>query len=220
MRIEWLVKNNTDQVVVFFNGWGMDKRTFPRLEGEMDKIVCWDYRTLNTDSTPSFIGYKKINVVAWSMGVWAAANILPQWGIQPRHLVAFNGTERPVDNRWGIPSPVYLLTEKRMNEKGREKFFSRMFTCQKEQEEFFSCRPERELAGQIQELQAIRTQCEKYQHTLEWERAYVSEKDLIFPVENQQNWWEKRGVPTESLPTAHYPFYFFRTWEDIWKSKD
>lgn len=220
MRIEWLVKNNTDQVVVFFNGWGMDKRTFPRLEGETDKVVCWDYRTLNTDSTPSFIGYKKINVVAWSMGVWAAANILPKWGIQPGHLVAFNGTERPVDNRWGIPSPVYLLTEKRMNEKGREKFFSRMFTCQKEQEEFFSCRPERELAGQIQELQAIRTQCEKYQHTLEWERAYVSEKDLIFPVENQQNWWEKRGIPTESLPTAHYPFYFFRTWEDIWKSKD
>lgn len=158
--------------------------------------------------------------MAWSMGVWAAANILPEWGIQLGHLVAFNGTERPVDNRWGIPSPVYLLTEKRMNEKGREKFFSRMFTCQKEQEEFFSCRPERELAGQIQELQAIRTQCEKYQHTLEWERAYVSEKDLIFPVENQQNWWEKRGIPTESLPTAHYPFYFFRTWEDIWKSKD
>ena len=110
MRIEWLVKNNTDQVVVFFNGWGMDKRSFPRLEGEMDKIVCWDYRTLNTDSTPSFIGYKKINVVAWSMGVWAAANILPEWGIQLGHLVAFNGSDFPLEICWGIPSPVYLLT--------------------------------------------------------------------------------------------------------------
>lgn len=219
MRIEWLVKNNADQVVVFFNGWGMDKRIFPRLEGGMDLVVCWDYRTLSIDSKPSFTGYRKIHVVAWSMGVWAAANTLAEWGIHPAHLVAFNGTERPVDNRWGIPLPVYLLTERHIDEKGREKFFSRMFTDRKEEEKFFSCRPERELVEQIQELQAIRMQSENYQHTLDWDKVYVSEKDLIFPVENQQNWWKERGIPTESLPTAHYPFYVFRTWEDVWESK-
>lgn len=217
MRIEWLTKNNTDQVLVFFNGWGMDERTFPCLEEVTDTVMCWDYRVLDSGGIPSFSGYKKINVVAWSMGVWAAANVLPEWGVHPDCLVAFNGTERPVDNRWGIPLPVYLLTERRMDEKGRDKFFSRMFTCPEEREKFFYNPPGRKLEEQIRELEAIRRQSEIYRNTLKWDKTFISEKDLIFPVENQKNWWQERGVLTESLPTAHYPFYAFRSWKDICK---
>lgn len=36
MRIEWLVKKGAGQVVVFFNGWGMDASAVSHLETESE----------------------------------------------------------------------------------------------------------------------------------------------------------------------------------------
>ena len=46
--------------------------------------------------------------------------------MKPERCVALNGTTRPVDDEYGIPVKIYELTEKGMNERGREKFFLRM----------------------------------------------------------------------------------------------
>lgn len=37
----------------------------------MDYMICYDYRTLDFD-TSILEQYRQVNVVAWSMGVWAA----------------------------------------------------------------------------------------------------------------------------------------------------
>ena len=46
--------------------------------------------------------------------------------MKPERCVALNGTTRPVDDEYGIPVKINELTEKGMNERGREKFFQRM----------------------------------------------------------------------------------------------
>ena len=127
MRIEWLKKNNGDRVILFFNGWGMDSRAIPQLTGDYDVVAFWDYRRLLEAEWPDLRQYEEIYVVGWSMGVWAAANVIPLLDIAPVKLIALNGTELPVDDQYGIPVRIYELTERGLNEKGRKKFLQRMF---------------------------------------------------------------------------------------------
>lgn len=215
MRIEWLNKNNTDRVVVFFNGWGMDAQVVRHLKADCDVLVCYDYRELR-ESFPDIRKYKEIYVIAWSMGVWAAAQVLPPLNYPVKKYIALNGTERPVDDCFGIPVKVYELTEKGMNERGREKFFMRMLDTPEEKECFNAARPLRRLEEQCEELCKIHKQSLEAQQILPWNKVYISEKDVIFPVENQCNWWTQRGMAIDLLPGNHYPFCHFSSWREIY----
>lgn len=215
MRIEWVCKESTPGVIVFFNGWGMDAGAVGHLEGGEDLVVVSDYRRVDAACLPSLEGYGRVRVVAWSMGVWAAARVLPEWGVRPERAVAVNGTGCPVDDAWGIPGRVYAVTERGMNAEGQRKFARRMF----EEEEDFRrfgehavARPAEEVR---EELVMIRRQCAAPAGAYPWDRAYVSSGDLIFPVANQRAYWEAQGVPVVPLEGGHYPFYRFSAWEEI-----
>lgn len=214
MRITWLNKKHEGRVVVFFNGWGMDERAVAHLQGKTDVLVIHDYRTLTRELPEDLETYREIWLVAWSMGVWAAANIVPHWKIQPKACIAINGTERPVDDLYGIPVKNYELTEKGMDERGREKFFKRMLADREEMEKFAANKPLRLLQDQCEELVLIHKQSNGMQNTLSWTKAYVADKDVIFPTENQGNWWQDKA-PVVRLAGGHYPFYRFKEWEEI-----
>lgn len=215
MRIEWLKKKDGGRVVVFFNGWGMDACGVKHLEAECDVMVVSDYRCLKDCIFPDLSSYQRVDVVAWSMGVWAAANLLPVMGVQPDRLIALNGTEHPVSDAWGIPVRIYQLTEKGMNEKGREKFLSRMLDGAAEWERFEQNKPQRELSEVCEELVQIRIQSTGLKNTLHWNKVYISAHDVIFPVDNQKSWWQDRADRIEIIPGGHYPFYQFDSWEQI-----
>lgn len=57
----------------------------------MDYMICYDYRTLDFD-TSILEQYRQVNVVAWSMGVWAAPIALASVPKEKLLLIAFNGT--------------------------------------------------------------------------------------------------------------------------------
>lgn len=211
MRIEWLYKKSSDRVVLFFNGWGMDEQAVNHLKGDIDVVVCWDYRDLMTSTLPSLANYREIYVIAWSMGVWAAANLLPRLNIEPEKLIGLNGTEHPVDDKSGIPERIYLLTERGMNEQGRIKFIQRMLDT----ESFNPLLTKRPLDEVCEELCLIRKQSTGQRNELKWNKIFISEKDVIFPVANQRNWWEGRASEVQILPGGHYPFGQFKSWEAI-----
>lgn len=213
MRTEWVKQKGRGRVTLFFNGWGMDARVISHLKTEDDLVVFYDYRHLETVPTDWSV-YREVKVVAWSMGVWAAANTLPDWGIAPQTLIAFNGTECPVDNQYGIPVVSYRLTERGMNAEGREKFFARLFTEPSEREAFASRRPLRELPEQTEELSCIRKLSTEHKKCLKWNKVFISENDLIFPAHNQLTWWKDRA-PVCLLSGGHYPFFRFHSWEEI-----
>lgn len=214
MRIEWLIKKGAGQVVVFFNGWGMDASAVSHLKSNADVVMFYDYRNLSCDNLPDLKEYGEVYVVAWSMGVWAASCVVPYFPVRPRLSVALNGTERPVDDLYGIPVKIYRLTEKGMNERGREKFFSRMVTTDEERQILKERLPGRLIGEQCEELVLIEKQCRGYEKHHTWDNVYVSEKDVIFPVENQLNWW-KGKAPVLRLAGGHYPFTDFEKWEQI-----
>lgn len=215
MRIEWLNKKGGRLVAVFFNGWGMDARAVAHLTTEMDVVMCYDYRDINELAFPSFKEYEEVYVVAWSMGVWVASNLVPRMMLQPSKLIALNGTERPVNDEYGIPVKIYELTERGMSEKGRAKFLQRMLDGVEEWKRFERNKPERAIEEVCEELTAIRIQSTAMHDELQWDKVYISDKDVIFPMLNQQNWWQERCKDIQIISGGHYPFYQFTTWEEI-----
>lgn len=215
MRIERLNQKGNDRVILFFNGWGMDARAVSHLEGTFDILVFYDYHNMNVPCEISLDCYRETNVIAWSMGVWAAANVIPEMNIRFSKLIALNGTECPIEDRLGIPVKVYQLTEKNMDERGREKFLQRMLNGKEEIQRFEQNKPQRSLEDVCEELVMIRRQSTGLQNKLNWDKIYISEKDVIFPVVNQQNWWQDKCAELRMLPGGHYPFYSFRSWEEI-----
>lgn len=135
--------------------------------------------------------------------------------MKPERCVALNGTTRPVDDEYGIPVKIYELTEKGMNERGREKFFLRMLDGADECRKFSGQKPNRGIEEVCEELCRIRELCSGVKGKLNWDKSYISEKDSVFPAQNQLNWCKKEGIPAVSLPGGHYPFYRFRSWREI-----
>lgn len=215
MRIEWLHKKGSDRVIVFFNGWGMDQAAVSHLSKDCDVVMVYDYRDLKAGNLPNLDTYPKVYVVAWSMGVWAAANLIPEMQREPSIMIAMNGTEHPVHDFWGIPEKIYALTEKGMNEKGREKFLLRMLNGREELQRFTQNHPQRPIKEVCEELCLIGKQSIGYHNELNWNKVYISEKDIIFPVINQQNWWRDKCSHLQMLPGGHYPFYQFQSWDEI-----
>ncbi|MDE6452404.1 MAG: DUF452 family protein, partial [Odoribacter sp.] len=170
MRIEWLRKAGDGRVVIFFNGWGMDGQVVKHLKGAVDVVMFYDYRNLDGEEFVGLGDYQKIYVVAWSMGVWAASQVVSSWGICPSKQIALNGTECPVDDQYGIPVRIYGMTEKGMTEKGREKFVARMLDNRSGNPvSDFTARPIEEVC---EELRRIREFSTHFRQVSKWDKVY------------------------------------------------
>jgi len=77
MKYKWLNKNdNNREVIIFFNGWGMDDCVIKHLDSENYNILMfYDYNDLVFDfKSFDFDLYAKRYLIAWSMGVMVATN--------------------------------------------------------------------------------------------------------------------------------------------------
>jgi biotin synthesis protein BioG len=217
MTTAWLNKEGSPVLTLYFGGWGFDERSVCHLAGSGDILMFHDYRVLPDTPPVDTTNYARVDLIAWSMGVWAAALLLPRWGIAPRRAVALNGTERPVDDHHGIPTALYALTERGMDERGLEKFIRRMLDGPRERLAFDAAhRPRRPIEEQVEELRRVREQAAAAACPgLPWDTVYISRQDHIFPTGNQQDWWQGRGSEIRYLDGGHYPFFRFPSWESI-----
>ena len=91
----------------------------------MDYMICYDYRTLDFD-TSILEQYRQVNVVAWSMGVWAAPIALASVPKEKLLLIAFNGTITPIGDTDGIPEKTFRDTLSGLTPASLQKFMRRM----------------------------------------------------------------------------------------------
>ncbi|WP_076790219.1 DUF452 family protein [Chlorobium sp. KB01] len=228
MKTEWLRKEGSDELLLFFNGWGMDGRIARHLldvslrEGvdedfNADLLACYDYRNLEPEAEfmDDVSRYTEITVIAWSFGVWAAQQIM----LPPiQRALALNGTLYPVDERKGIPPGVFQATLASYSEENRNRFNRRMcgsseaFVC------FSAMASARDTAEQKEELERLNShvQSRSQPSTPEWQysHAIIGGRDLVFPAEQQYAAW--RGVPQTIIgDMAHFPFFHFSTLQEL-----
>lgn len=215
MLKHWIVKEGADRVLLFFNGWAMDQgivRALP-LPCDTDLLCLYGYHRNDWDLSAELDCYSRIDVVAWSMGVWAAAHALKGRVNAIGHCVAVNGTGRPMDASTGINPDVIEATIRNFSESSRNKFMLRIAggkTGFSRLEPFLS---NRALDDQLEELIWWRENACIEGEPLPWNRVICGTADRVFPLASQLAYWE--GYAPEHYPIPHYPFYSFNSWNKL-----
>ncbi|MGN0866773.1 MAG: pimeloyl-ACP methyl esterase BioG family protein [Oligosphaeraceae bacterium] len=202
--------------ILFFTGWGMDPAATRHLSPEgYDLWTFWDYTDLPAAPPPPPPEAGECVLVAWSLGVWAAARL--DWSAwRLRTGLALNGTLEPESAEWGIPPRIFQGTAENWGlPRARERFLARMTGSAQAASEF--PRGARTPEDQQTELTAISRQClaAPTPRPSPFTMAVVGAEDRIFPPEAQRNAWRREGVPVKELPAPHDCLRTFHSWEEV-----
>lgn len=172
-----------------FAGWAMDPYLFSGLSlSGYDLIAIWDYN----DSKPVIDGidnYQEICIIAWSYGVFMASRFICNNRSLPiTATIAVAGTEKPIDNTFGIPTNLFESTLKGLDENTLVKFYRRMCGGNNAYKDFCSNHTiHRSVCSARSELEEIYrlSKAEPAAHHDGW-IGLICTRDLVFPPENQR----------------------------------
>ena len=116
-----LINKNSDKLLLFFTGWGCDEYEFEHLESEFDVLLLYDYSDLNLDF--DFSKYKKINLIAFSAGVFVASIFnFSRFKInKPDKKIAIAGNPYLFDEYLGLSKEIQKLLYN-VNENNADEF--------------------------------------------------------------------------------------------------
>lgn len=220
MKQLYLIHEHHPRLLLFFAGWGADETPFRHYHpAGSDYMICYDYRSLQFD--PSLLdNYREIHVVGWSMGVWAAARVVPPLALPIGRTIALNGTPYQMDDRRGIPEAIFRGTLEGLNGVSLHKFLRRMCSDTAAFRRFLEVSPHRPLEELREELAAT-LQREEAQQPLPdpsfFREAFIGANDRIIPPANQRCAWEEAGAEICLSDEAHYTERIFKHYlEEIW----
>ncbi|OBW95270.1 hypothetical protein QV08_03440 [Gallibacterium salpingitidis] len=215
MKLQYNKQGCTD-LIVYFAGWGTPPSVVQHLDNvnKYDVLICYDYQDLALEF--DFSPYQNIYLVAWSMGVWVAEQVMQN--VQLTKAIAINGTSYPRHDQFGIPEAIFDGTLTGLDQSNRHKFERRMCQSRTLLAEYQSLADYREFDNIYQELSYL-SQCiceippKKEFH---WDIAWIGSQDRIFPVENQQAYWQTR-CQIQMIAAGHYLFPYLQNWQDLWR---
>ena len=200
------------------------------LPDQCDLLALYDYRILELSDDLADLpwnSYEAVTIVAWSLGVWAAEQVVPHLSILPtkQRLIAVAGSPYPMHNQWGIPNQIFIGTLEGLTDENRQRFNRRMCGGKRYKQlyDILSERPTTELRDELQAVYdslATPEASESTPHTrLAWDLAIIGERDQIFPAKNLSTLWKAVNVPTLLLPDGyHYLFDLWQSWSELWES--
>lgn len=239
MKQVYVIQDNHPKLLLFFAGWAADETPFKQYcPKDMDYMICYDYRTLDFD-TSILERYRQVNVVAWSMGVWVASVVLKSVPKEKLFSIAFNGTIQPINNEEGIPVQTFHATLNNLTPASLQKFMRRMCKDSKAYKAFMAITPRRDFDEIKEELRLLeqhyiqkenividKHNCYVYPEEFgdydddefEYNYVFIGLNDRIFPSENLQlsyDYMEEDKLIICS--TTHYDEPTFRfLLQDMW----
>lgn len=198
------------------------------LPAQCDLLTLYDYRELELSDDLADLpwgSYEAVAIVAWSLGVWAAEQVVPHWSILPtkQRLIAVAGSPYPMHDQWGIPKQIFVGTLEGLTDENRQRFNRRMCGGKRYKQlyDILSERPTTELRDELQAVYDSLATPEASESTphirLAWDLAIIGERDQIFPAKNLSTLWKAVNVPTLLLPDGyHYLFDLWQSWSELW----
>lgn len=220
MKSYWLIKKNNPKLLLFFSGWGMDEHPFLRIDSQVyDVFMFYDYSIIsnfdNKEIEDIINKYRSVDLIGWSMGVWAASYLLKNYKHKFENAIALNGTLFPIDDNYGIPDKIYQLTIDNFSDTGRKLFNKRMCVKSEIFNEFENTKPQRSIEELKQELIVLKESILNNQIDNNiYNKALISKNDKIIPFENQMRFWDGK-ICCNILEGPHFMFYNWKKWEDI-----
>lgn len=215
MRVTWINRQGNKNCILFFNGWGMDEHAVSHLDkGNLDICMLNEFNPIS--SIEELIkDYKEIYLVAWSLGVWVASTCLSNSIIKSTKSIAINGTQKPIDDNFGISVAVFNHTLETWNEANRFKFNMRIMGGRSQYEIHIDRLAERTIKNQQEELRYIEKEViSKNVIEITFDTVLIGTTDLIFNPVNQYNYWQGKSKIIK-VDVPHYPFSMFKSWQEI-----
>ncbi len=203
MNISFTYKQDSPRLLLIFAGWSTDATTFEGISCPgYDIAVVWDYSDL---TLPEIGRYDEVVLLAWSLGVHAAELMLAGKDLPLTLTIAVNGTPTPVSDTAGIPEAIYLGTAEKLSEQTLAKFRRRMGASNlpRGYRSIDSLRQELQFLYQCRDARSVRPHNQP-QTPFRWDRAIISDNDMIFPPRNQENAWQGHAEITH-IPGPHTP---------------
>lgn len=216
MQLTWVIKNNSDKLIIFFNGWSLDENIVKHLStADFDVLMFNDYSNLEIDEeTISKINsYAEINIVAWSFGVWACGNVINNFN-NLKNVIANNGTLIPIDNNLGIPEKIFNLTLQHLSEENYVRFFKNMFARDADLSKI-STRSIENKKRELEQIQNLSTKKSCTQNAKFFNKAIIGNNDKIISAKNQMSFWGETNAKIIKIEGGHYIFDLFKTWDEI-----
>lgn len=114
MEKVYISHSSKPRLILVFLGWGMDATPFAGLsKNGYDILAISNYSRYSPDTDlPDLINelssYREIVVIAWSFGVRIATDLLNMAsGLPITRTIAVNGTEKHIDDKFGIPQAIF-----------------------------------------------------------------------------------------------------------------
>jgi len=192
MQSTWVNKNNSEKLIIFFNGWSLDENIVNHLTSEeFDVLMLYDYADfeISQETIEKINSYGEINLIAWSFGVWACGNVINHFN-NLKNAIVINGTLIPIDNNLGIPEKIFNLTLTHLSEENYIRFFRNMFVGEADLNKL----PKRLMENQKQELQQIQklaTGKSCADNINFFNKVFIGTNDKIISAKNQLNFWGK-----------------------------
>lgn len=208
---KYLIDKNSDNLLIFFTGWGCDEFEFEHLQSDCDVLLLFNYTDLELDF--DFSKYKKINLIAFSAGVFVASIFNFDFKIDKK--IALSGNPFLFDEHLGLSKGIqkvlYNITEETADDFAR----NYLVKTDEEWENFHhskrtldSCRLE---FDKLQEIYQT-----KKQHIKDiYDFALIGEQDPIFDVSAQKKFYgDKLKIITNA---RHNLFFRVKNYEQIIK---
>ena len=206
-----LISNNSCELIIFLSGWGCDDGQFKNVGCRRDLLICWDYSSMEFEF--DFSPYKKVWLIAYSAGVFAAGFIkdkLPKLAA----AIAVNGNPLSMDKYYGIP-PETIAKFKGLNYDNYMAFRRDYLVISEDELKLFNqCPSSRSFESCFKEFDNIERLSSKPYPVLHFDRAIISACDKIFNPERQKEYFKGRF---RLLPNAAHNVFtlHFKTFDDI-----
>lgn len=204
MQETWLKQDASNpDLLIYILGWAATPNAVCHIDPPgCDVLALYNYTSIEPLDPARFSRYRRIYLFAWSFGVWVAEQCCQQL---PLHrAIALNGTPFPVDNRYGMRLRVVLRTMKGLARVGMNPFNEKAYGGVRYIPE--GPYPDRSIDEKVEELTRLAewSRDNSAAH-LRWDKAYIADKDEIFPPANMRAYWESVGLGT-GFDSYHYPF--------------
>lgn len=219
MRLQFLQKDKSKELILFFTGWGHCPNTLSQINLEnYDVLVAYDYRNTSQNNEINEIikSYSKTYLLAWSLGVFVANQLLQTAKLT--RAIAINGSITPINNNTGIPKIIFTKTLQTLTPDSFKKFTNRMCSNTQAKNYYKLCQPKRTFEDQKQELEHINNWLSgDYTTKNIFDFAYISTNDTIFTIQNMKNAWSNllKTDCIKIMETPHFPFYLYKNISEI-----
>ncbi|MBP3820286.1 DUF452 family protein [bacterium] len=206
---QYLINKKSDNLILFFTGWGCDEYEFEHLNSKNNVLLLYDYTDLNMDF--NFSKYKNIDLIAFSAGVFTASILdLP---IKINKKVALSGNPYLFDEHYGLSKDIQNLLCNITVENADD--FARNYLVKTEQEIIKFHHSKRSIESCQKEFECLKNLYNLHKNKIKniYDSAIMGENDVLFNISAQKEFYsDKLRIISNA---RHNLFFRIKNYEDI-----